>query len=109
MKCFILKTQDDLPNELDERRPCSAAPRRWASCLSAGEASPHRSRAAFAVFYTVCGLEMNVDVLWALTFLGQCGVCGLDLALTWGGTGRSGHGPIGGQGRGAAPSRKNHV
>ena len=35
-------------------------------------------------FYTVCGLEMNVDVLWALTFLGQCGVCGLDLMLTWG-------------------------
>ena len=35
-------------------------------------------------FYTVCGVEMNVDVLWALTFLGQCGVCGLDLMLTWG-------------------------
>lgn len=57
------------------------------------ERPAHRSRAAFAVFYTVCGLEMNV--LWALTFLGQCGVCGLDLMLTWEGgraaadTGRS--------------------
>ena len=58
-------------------------------------------------FYTVCGLEMNVDVLWALTFLGQCGVCGLDLLLTWAGTGRRGHGRTGGQGRGAPLLRKS--
>lgn len=52
---------------------------------------------------------MNVDVLWALTFLGHCGVCGLDLMLTWAGMGRRGHGPTGGQGRGAALLGKNHV
>lgn len=113
MKCFILKTQDDLSNELYERW-ISSLSLPWPSILVRGSTSGQhvcscgghgagraacfsgRSQqiqfleAAFAVFLHCMrfGNECK-NVLWAFTFLCQSGLYCLDLLLTWGGTGDS--------------------
>lgn len=97
MRCFILKTQDDLSNELWEAHltVTITAPQE-SECLGPRDRQDHLLlwrrgqstqflEAAIAVFLHCMrfGSECK-DILWAFTSLCQLGFCRLDLMLTWG-------------------------